>query len=181
MLCERCNKKKASVFYRENINGKARAFHLCGECAAAMQQAGELEDLSSAFAHFPSLSRGEEEGFFGELCSLPTSKRPTSLIGASSVKKCPLCGASFGNIASTGKVGCATCYQAFAEELSLPLRAAHGRTRHVGQSSRRFRAKQERTRRLAELKEQLKKAITEENFEEAATLRDRIRATEGEA
>lgn len=180
MLCERCNKKKATVFYRENINGQARAFHLCGECASVMQEAGELEELSSAFARFvPAL--GGDDGFFGELFSLPSINRTSSTATATpTARKCPLCGATFGNIAAGGKVGCPTCYQTFADELALPLRAAHGQTTHMGQSPRHHRARQERIKRLEELRCQLKAAVQAEKFEEAATLRDRIHAIEAE-
>ncbi len=176
MLCERCSKKKATVFYRENINGKARAFRLCGECASALQETGELEELSSAFARFAPVFGPGDDRFFGELFSLPVPGRvgrPEATAPGS--KKCPLCGATFGNIAAAGKVGCATCYQTFADELALPLRAAHGETVHVGQAPRQFRTRQERAARLAELRQQLKDAVIAENFEEAAALRDRIR------
>lgn len=179
MLCERCSKKKATVFYRENMNGKVRAFHLCGECASAMQETGELEELSSAFAHFSPSVSGEDDAFSSELFSLPAGQRADSTPpAAAAVRKCPLCEATFRSIASTGKVGCATCYRAFADELALPLRAAHGQSAHVGQVPRQFRERQERARHLEELRHQLKEAISAERFEEAASLRDCIRAAE---
>ena len=33
MLCERCKKNNATVFYRESINGKERSLSLCEKCA----------------------------------------------------------------------------------------------------------------------------------------------------
>ena len=38
MLCEKCKKNEASVFYRENINGKERKYSLCPECAAELEK-----------------------------------------------------------------------------------------------------------------------------------------------
>ena len=45
MLCEKCNKKKVTVFYRESINGRNRALRLCNECTDALEQAenGEFD------------------------------------------------------------------------------------------------------------------------------------------
>ena len=37
MLCEKCKKRTATVFYNENINGKTRSYSLCAECAAKMR------------------------------------------------------------------------------------------------------------------------------------------------
>lgn len=51
MLCEKCKKNEASVFYRENINGKERKYSLCPECAAELEKNGEIK-----FSAFPHLS-----------------------------------------------------------------------------------------------------------------------------
>jgi protein-arginine kinase activator protein McsA len=42
MLCENCKKRTATVFYNENINGRARSYSLCGECAAKLREKGDL-------------------------------------------------------------------------------------------------------------------------------------------
>lgn len=43
MNCEKCGTKKATVFYKENLNGKIRALNICAQCAEKLRQAGELE------------------------------------------------------------------------------------------------------------------------------------------
>ena len=50
MLCDTCGRKKAAVFYHENIGGRVRTFNLCPACADAMKKSGELEDFSDACA-----------------------------------------------------------------------------------------------------------------------------------
>ena len=52
MKCEKCGKNEASYFYRENINGRRRELHLCGDCARSEgianpfeQRGGDLFDL----------------------------------------------------------------------------------------------------------------------------------------
>lgn len=38
MLCDTCGRKKAAVFYHENIGGRVRTFNLCPACADAMKK-----------------------------------------------------------------------------------------------------------------------------------------------
>ena len=52
MLCEKCKKRTATVFYNENINGKTKSYSLCAECAAKMREAGELQDVTSMIGSF---------------------------------------------------------------------------------------------------------------------------------
>ena len=42
MQCQRCSKKKATVFYRESVNGRVKTLRLCGECAEVLEQAGDI-------------------------------------------------------------------------------------------------------------------------------------------
>ena len=172
MLCERCNKKKATVFYRESIGGQVRALRLCGECAEALEQAGELEDVSAAVAGFTSPCFLSDESVF----PFPFH----SLLKGGASCACPVCGATVGDIASAGKVGCGTCYTVFESELAGTIRQTHGGTEHVGRSSAGYRARLEKTARLSELKKQLRDAVACEDYESAVGLRDAIRALEAE-
>lgn len=173
MQCQRCNKKKATVFYRENIGGRVKALRLCGECAEALEAAGELEDMSVPLSGILSpLLRGEE-GFL----SLPFHG-VSSGTSRGAVKKCPLCGAGYTELAAVGKVGCSACYTAFSEELSEVIRAIHGRGEHRGRLSAGYRARRDKLLRLEELRGKLKKAVEAEEYELAAGLRDEIRGLE---
>lgn len=172
MQCERCNKKKSTVFYRESINGRVRALRLCADCAEFLEQAGELEDMSIALT-------GVLSPFFSAVDSaagfpLGITAKP----GQGGGRKCSFCGVSFDELAASGAIGCTRCYSAFAEELEPVLRAAHGENRHRGRCSSGFRARQEKMERLEELRVRLKKAVLSEEFEKAVELRDEIRALE---
>lgn len=115
MLCEKCKKNEASVFYRENINGKERKYSLCPECAAELEKNGEIK--FSAFPHLSDMNDFAPFGDFGSLNSIfgslfsPESRRSGRI---SSGKKCPLCGATFNELAAEGRVGCPECYNTFA-------------------------------------------------------------------
>ena len=172
MLCEKCNQKKATVLYRESINGRARALRLCGECTEAMEQAGELEDISAAVAGIASPC------FLADVSGFPV---PLRLSGdGTGTCRCPLCGATAGEISATGRVGCASCYTFFSAELADVIRTAHGGNVHTGRVSAGYRARRERVERLAERKRQLREAVDCEDFEKAAGLRDEIHALEAE-
>ncbi len=175
MLCERCNKKKATVFYRENIGGRIKALRLCGECAEILEQAGELEEISSAVAGWIS-------PFFlaDDLFNLPLHSVNHHLTETdpASMRSCPVCRATIEDISKSGKVGCAACYDTFSKELAASIRCAHGNTVHTGQTSLGYRLRMETINRLAGLKKQLKEAVACEKFELAVGLRDEIRALE---
>lgn len=174
MLCENCKKRTATVFYNENINGKTRSYSLCGECAAKLREKGDLQDVTSMIGSFADPFLNLHDDFFGGFFGLPT------LMGSAPAKKCPGCGATYREIADEGRVGCPECYNAFREELAPMLRSVHGTTTHTGSVPSRHRAKMERQANLKKLKKDLQDAISREDFESAATLRDEIRKLENE-
>lgn len=174
MLCEKCKKRTATVFYNENINGKKRAYSLCGECAAQLRERGELQDITSMVGSFADPFSELHDNLFGGFFGIPTLK------SVSSEKRCPTCNASYSEIAKSGRVGCPECYTTFEDELSRMIASVHGTTSHTGSVPSRHRAKQERTKRLATLKHELSEAIRNENYEAAVTLRDEIRALENQ-
>ena len=58
------------------------------------------------------------------------------------------------------------------------LENIHGETRHCGKVPRRGSQSQETQNELMQLRQRLKQAVTREDYEEAARLRDRIKTLE---
>ena len=174
MLCEQCKKRTATVFYNENINGKTRAYSLCGECAAKLREKGSLQDITSMIGSFADPFSALHDNLFGGFFGIPAQK------SVSGTKKCPTCGITYAEIAQSGKVGCPTCYTAFSDELSRTIQSIHGTTSHTGSVPSRHRARKERDEQLTRLREELRTAIEKENYEQAAALRDEIRKLEAE-
>ena len=173
MLCEKCKKNQATVFYEENINSNKRSYSLCSECAAELEKDGELSfgyDLSKNFFSLPSFG-SFHDGLFGGLFGQPADHTPQ--------KTCRVCGASFDDFRKNGKTGCPECYATFGEELNDTIRSIHGNVKNVGRAPSRFRKNREKEDKLAKLKAQLKDAVSGENFELAAKLRDEIHTLEG--
>lgn len=176
MLCEKCKKNNASVFYEENINGKTRKYALCHDCADELQRSGEIpttDDMFDSFG-FTSPAGALHDSLFGSLFGVP---KPMAQLAEE--KKCHGCGSTFDDFRRRGKAGCPECYITFAEELEPTIRSIHGNAKHGGRTPSRFRAKHERDDKLKNLKKELKEAISSENFERAAELRDEIKNIEG--
>ncbi|MGN0551442.1 MAG: UvrB/UvrC motif-containing protein [Acutalibacteraceae bacterium] len=163
MLCQSCKKNQATTHVKSIVNGEFTEYHLCPECAKKM---GYGSIFPSAGLDFSS--------FLGSFLDGGLPQR-------TSATRCKGCGASFSDIARTGKVGCADCYDNFYDELLPSIRKMHGNTTHTGKapggSSKELRVLNELERAKAELKI----AIDKQEFEQAAKLRDKIKELEGGA
>lgn len=165
MKCERCNQNEATVFYEESINGQKSSRHLCAACAA---QAG----LSSPHILFHSFSpiADMQNDLFKTLFGQPQVAKKAG------GKTCAACGAVWSDLLAKGKACCPECYRTFGEELEGTLRSLHGNVTHTGRAPAGRRAEREKENTLQALQKDLTTAIAEERFEDAAALRDRIRA-----
>ena len=93
--------------------------------------------------------------------------------------RCTFCNTTMADFRATGRWGCARCYTNFEPGIRELLRRVQGNHRHVGRSYRPPMSETlERSAVLGELKERLRRAIDNEQFELAADLRDRIRVME---
>ncbi len=181
MLCDKCKKNNAVVFYNENINGVKKSFALCSECAKKAEESGEIttqyvfeNPFDEAINSFNTILGG----LFG---------KPTGLRSAvKEKKKCSLCGMTFDDILDSGKVGCSNCYMTFADDLEDIIKRIHGTSRHVQNriaentenntepENEKAEEISENSRRISELKSRLDEAVRDERYEEAAKLRDEI-------
>ncbi len=178
MLCNRCGKNEAVVFYNENINGYKKSYSLCSDCARELEAAGEINlNFTSPFEEGESLLSGLFESMFG----IPSAPALSGAKRTVKEKRCPLCGLTIREISEEGKVGCAECYRSFADELRPSITRIHGSVHHKGRFPLRFKNKCEKENRLEDLRRRLKEAIKNEEFERAAALRDEIRNLTAEA
>ncbi|NMA91532.1 MAG: hypothetical protein GX973_00210 [Firmicutes bacterium] len=167
MLCQECQQNPATVHITKIVNGKKTEMHLCETCAR------KKEELDFSFEPQFAL-----QNLFGSLLhdGLPKAGEKISL----SRIQCPNCGLTFAQFRQIGRLGCSECFSAFGDRLPLLLRRIHGSSSHVGKIPGRTGSEVKFKRELAGLKEQLKIEVERENFEEAARLRDQIKAMEGQ-
>jgi protein arginine kinase activator len=86
---------------------------------------------------------------------------------------------TFSEFRDHGQLGCPNDYDAFAETLVPMLaRAQDQATQHVGKVPRHAGTAQQRQTEILRLRSELKDAINTEQYERAASLRDRIKQME---
>jgi protein-arginine kinase activator protein McsA len=97
--------------------------------------------------------------------------------------RCAKCGTTWDRLREDGRAGCAYCYEAFEDKLREVMARMQRDAQHVGKTPR---AAQRRRRRLEQLRDKrdhrlqmlqrrLQEAVAQENYEDAAALRDKIK------
>jgi protein arginine kinase activator len=161
MLCEKCHAKPATVFMTQIVNGNKTELHLCPECSIQSQMPISFENMFQSLIN--SIQSMTQAG--GTPAAIPTIP-------------CSSCGMTFEQFKTSGKLGCAQCYLAFPNEMSALLKSVQGSVHHEGKYPQRSGVELRQKREAEQLRVKLKKAIEDENFEEAAKLRDMIRELE---
>ena len=165
MKCSKCTLNDANVYIEQNINGETHKAHLCGECA-----------YSSDILNFaPGINISQ----FGPVSQLHNFWFAPEKAPAPAVSKCHACGHSLADFKKTSMLGCAACYDAFEPELMGIFGKLHPGTRHVGKVPKAGGEALQKDSELTDLKSKLQSAIGNEEYEEAAKLRDIIREMEG--
>ena len=85
--------------------------------------------------------------------------------------KCAVCGQDLMQFRTSGRLGCPLDYQVFGEAMLLFFETSQAASLHVGKWPKQGPSGFERLKWQAEMRE----AITRQDFEEAARLRDRLR------
>jgi protein arginine kinase activator len=157
MLCEKCHKREATTHIKSVVNGVKQEYNLCSECA-------------KIYGYGTNSLTGMLDSMFGDISkydSLPQTK------------VCSVCGASFGDIAKSGKVGCSECYNTFYDELLPYLKRVHGSVNHVGKVPNSAPLMvTPKLKSVKDLRQELSRLVAEENYEQAAIVRDKIKEME---
>src|SRR5882757_10316243 len=156
MLCCVCNKKEATVHLTQIAGDKMQKVDLCEECA---KQKGVNDPAGFSLADL--------------LLGLGASQEMEQSGGAE--LKCPKCGFTQADFKKAGRLGCSECYTTFADGLDGLLKTMHKGTRHTGKVPLALQQSRDLAERLKSLQKKLTKAVEDENFEQAALLRDEIK------
>ena len=154
--CDQCA-KPAEVHEIDAIKGVH--VHLCREHAieAGFQvpQSAPVTDLLTQFATMQAPTQ------------LPRKiEKPTA---------CGTCGSTFARFRKTGLLGCPDCYEAFSKQLdSVIARSQNGASNHTGRLPDRSSALVDLQALRRSLIEELDRAVASEQYERAASLRDRL-------
>ncbi len=159
MLCCICKEREATVHLTQIAGDKMQKVDLCEECAKTK---GVNDPTGFSLADL--------------LLGLGASQEMEQSSGGVELK-CPRCGFTQADFKKAGRLGCADCYKTFAEGLEGLLKSMHKGTRHAGKVPESLRQTRDISDRLKNLQKRLSKAIENEDFEQAAQLRDEIKQT----
>ncbi|OEH93158.1 UvrB/UvrC motif-containing protein [Bacillus solimangrovi] len=169
MKCQECLKNPATLHFTKIINQEKAEFHLCEQCA---REKGEMFAGNSGFT-VSSLLSGllNMESLFVNSSEKPLSNQLEL--------ECKSCGMTYKKFSEAGRFGCANCYQTFNEKLDPIFRRVHsGNTVHAGKIPKRIGGDLHVQKEISDLKDHLKKCVANEEFEQAAEIRDKIRSLE---
>ena len=167
MQCEHCD-NKATVFYTQIIDGIGKKTCLCESCA---NEQGITDPEGFLLGSQDIQKQGDSSKHKALPKGVPkieaaTDKQPN--------RCCPGCGFAFDDLKKTGRLGCSECYDFFREEIKNNLGSMHKGTSHAGRVPegmlQAFKERQE----LEQLQENLDAAISSEDYEKAAALRDEM-------
>jgi len=166
MLCEKCHTHEAIMHLTHFADGRGGTLHLCLECARklGLDALNPPEGVAAMERLIEHLSRlGEMKKSLAAKPSAPEEEPET--------ETCPRCGAPLGRVRESGTAGCPDC-------LFWLLRAS-GRPIHPYFGKHPAGLPPEDLARLREirLRARLERAVAEERYEDAAKLRDLLRAS----
>lgn len=162
MLCQNCQKRVANVHFTQLIGNKKVEMYLCEQCAREK-------------GHMTFMSPVSINDFLAGFINLDTVPHLTSEPRRTT---CEVCGASYEEFQSSGKIGCGNCYEIFGDKLDPILRRLHGNVEHSGKVPAKLSAGLKASKEIEKLRILLNKAVQNEEYEKAAEIRDRIKAIE---
>ncbi len=172
MKCQKCD-KPATCHITELTGPQPHEHHLC-------------EDHARAYLSESSSAQNDLVGNIASTLAQGKAKHASLSKAADELREldqvtCPICGISFHEFRSRGRLGCPNDYVCFAKQLDALIVNIHGESEHVGKVPRRFgNASRQRTV-LIKLRRELEEAVAYEEYERASILRDKIKEIETES
>ena len=155
MKCDKCG--APSVYHSTYIvNGVSQSTNLCRDCALkegvfTTQKTSLFDDIFSSFS---------------------------DLLGFEQVENvvCPVCKTTLKEFKASGKLGCPNCYEVFREEVAKVIKRIAPFEKHKQEAIKTKEIKQKLTKeeQIAELRDQMKQAVAEERYEDAAKIKKQI-------
>lgn len=162
MLCDDCKKNQACVYLTQITGTEKIDKHLCEDCA---KKYGELLFHSDQKFSVNDFLAGMFNTGLGE------PAQPKAIV-------CPNCEMTYRDFSRTGKIGCSVCYTTFEQRLEPLLRRIHGASSHSGKIPKRSGGQIEVKQRVKTLRKALNAHVANEEYEQAAALRDQIKELE---
>jgi protein arginine kinase activator len=158
MQCDVCQQKEATVFLTQIVGGKMQKVNLCEACS---KEKGVNDPTGFALADL----------LIGMGAAQEIERSPSGIT-------CSACGFTQADFKKTGRLGCSSCYEVFAESLDSMLKNMQKGSEHVGKAPAGLLKNRQLDAQIKSLQSSLERAVAEEEYEKAADLRDQIRRIE---
>ncbi len=168
MKCQRCD-KPATFHITELTGGKPKEVHLCEEHAREyLSQSGSEPSSASSMAAVLAQQMAQQ------MAVGQTAEELAQL----DKQACPVCGMTFYEFRSHGRLGCPNDYAAFETHLEPLILNIHGETAHTGKRPSGSAVGSAQRTQLIRLRREMHEAVEREKYERASELRDEIRRIE---
>ena len=181
MICEKCKIREARVKITKVINGVTEVHNLCPKCAVDLRllDTGITPEWSNAIFRLLSDTQKQNEG----------RKKAEPYDEKLKLMECPTCHKKYGDFLADGAFGCSDCYEAFSPSIDQMILSMQGADSHTGKRPLSYRDRIESGADVTEemltpeeeaemLKIRLQEAVYAEDYEQAAVLRDQLKALE---
>lgn len=185
MDCQCCQKKPAHIRICDiDDNVMSEQFNICADCwifvkRYLFEHSRPLTPTREVLAEVKQLLGSKDSN---ALALVPPGEI-TPVSKAEAVPVCPDCGMTLAEFKQKGRFGCPRDYEVFAAHLDPLFERIHDITppRHKGRRPEIAPGTDQlvqRRREISDLREKLQSAVTDEKYELAAQLRDRINELE---
>ncbi len=161
MKCDICGENDAVIFVQQVMGPKTVDLNLCTDCARkrGIQAAGGRIEFSVS-------------SLLNSLFDQKSSKNLES-------SPCPQCGMSLDELQKGGRLGCFRCSTHFQREILMLIRRYSGQSLHRGKYPKRLLSDSTIMADRELLRDMLKRAVADEDYETAAQMRDRLKTLDG--
>lgn len=186
MICEACKEREASILFTQILGNEKQTLRLCSQCSE--EYGGKSSETSNQYK--PEMDAKPKSD---KPIKTPASTKKVgvqkvnvvighlSLSETADISECKECGMTYDEFRKIGRFGCTACYRAFATQLERLFLRIHRATRHGGKGLQDTNTDLHEDIKLEELRQALQQAVTDEAYEKAATLRDKIAGLTGDS
>ncbi|MCL2305363.1 MAG: UvrB/UvrC motif-containing protein [Planctomycetaceae bacterium] len=165
MKCQKCD-RPATFHITELTGNKPQELHLCEEHARHY-----LSESSEGLEAASGLSASMAQNMVQQMSLSQASEELKEI----DQKTCTICGITFFDFRSRGRLGCPNDYTCFGEQLDPLILGIHGESQHVGKRPKRSGKADDPRTHLIRLRRELDEAVAREDYEKASELRDQIK------
>jgi len=161
-----CKKNEATIKIVKVVGMNRTELNVCNECANYF--------LGNTVTTISFSQNTLNEVLFNLLNTFSKYSREDNNVSTETELKCPNCGTTYEEFVKNGKLGCNKCYSVFRKQIKPLLNRLHGSYRHSGKIPESLQVLLEKAERIKRIKRELQEAVSKEEYEKAAKLRDQI-------